>query len=83
MDALLEVANHAVTHNKVFCLNLSAPFLIQFFQVCTFKPRVKLFFSLSLSSPYSPVSFSCYCLLWSHVPSIPAPCVLSCNCRTR
>lgn len=33
VDALLEVANHAVTHNKVFCLNLSAPFLIQFFQV--------------------------------------------------
>lgn len=43
VDALLEVANHAVTHNKVFCLNLSAPFLIQFFQVCSSSPRVKCF----------------------------------------
>lgn len=33
VDALLEVATHAVEENKVFCLNLSAPFLIQFFQV--------------------------------------------------
>lgn len=32
VDSLLEIANHAVEHNKVFAINLSAPFLIQFFQ---------------------------------------------------
>lgn len=31
VESLLEVAEHAVQHNKVFALNLSAPFLIQFF----------------------------------------------------
>lgn len=32
VESLLEVAEHAVEHNKVFAMNLSAPFLIQFFQ---------------------------------------------------
>lgn len=31
MESILYIANHAVTHNKIFALNLSAPFLIQFF----------------------------------------------------
>lgn len=34
VDSLLQIAQHAVDNNKVFALNLSAPFLIQFFQVC-------------------------------------------------
>eukprot|EP00597_Dinobryon_sp_UTEXLB2267_P001111 CAMPEP_0170070592 /NCGR_PEP_ID=MMETSP0019_2-20121128/8822_1 /TAXON_ID=98059 /ORGANISM="Dinobryon sp., Strain UTEXLB2267" /LENGTH=339 /DNA_ID=CAMNT_0010278901 /DNA_START=34 /DNA_END=1053 /DNA_ORIENTATION=+ len=31
VDAILELGRHAVTENKIFCMNLSAPFLIQFF----------------------------------------------------
>ncbi|EWM21385.1 adenosine kinase [Nannochloropsis gaditana] len=31
VESLLVVADHAVEHNKIFAMNLSAPFLIQFF----------------------------------------------------
>lgn len=31
VDAILTVAKHAVANNKIFAINLSAPFLIQFF----------------------------------------------------
>ena len=33
VDSILYVARHAVEHNKIFMMNLSAPFLIQYFQV--------------------------------------------------
>jgi adenosine kinase len=31
VDSILNIANHAVENNKIFAMNLSAPFLIQFF----------------------------------------------------
>ena len=31
VEAILELGKHAVTENKIFSMNLSAPFLIQFF----------------------------------------------------
>lgn len=31
VDSILSIAKHAVDNNKTFCINLSAPFLIQFF----------------------------------------------------
>lgn len=31
VDSILHIANHAVENNKIFAMNLSAPFLIQFF----------------------------------------------------
>lgn len=31
VESLVQVAEHAVANNKVFCLNLSAPFIIDFF----------------------------------------------------
>jgi adenosine kinase len=31
VDSLVQVAEHAVAQNKVFCLNLSAPFIVDFF----------------------------------------------------
>lgn len=31
VPSLVQVAEHAVAHNKVFCLNLSAPFIVDFF----------------------------------------------------
>jgi adenosine kinase len=33
VESLLDIAQHAVENSKVFAINLSAPFLIQFFQV--------------------------------------------------
>lgn len=31
VDSLLHVAKHSATNGKIFCMNLSAPFLVQFF----------------------------------------------------
>eukprot|EP00030_Apusomonadida_sp_AF-17_P000109 a1169_346.p2 GENE.a1169_346~~a1169_346.p2 ORF type:complete len:360 (+),score=171.10 a1169_346:44-1081(+) len=31
-DAMLDIARHAAAQNKVYCFNLSAPFLVQFFK---------------------------------------------------
>lgn len=31
VDSILSVAKHTIENNKIFCMNLSAPFLIQFF----------------------------------------------------
>merc|ERR1712073_4186 len=32
VDSMLKVAKHCAENNKTYCLNLSAPFLIQFFK---------------------------------------------------
>ncbi|XP_062375397.1 adenosine kinase isoform X2 [Sardina pilchardus] len=32
LESILKVARHAAEHNKIFCLNLSAPFICQFFK---------------------------------------------------
>ncbi|CAL8284796.1 unnamed protein product [Arctogadus glacialis] len=32
LESILKVAKHAAEHNKVFCLNLAAPFISQFFK---------------------------------------------------
>eukprot|EP00638_Chattonella_subsalsa_P008153 CAMPEP_0117760686 /NCGR_PEP_ID=MMETSP0947-20121206/16788_1 /TAXON_ID=44440 /ORGANISM="Chattonella subsalsa, Strain CCMP2191" /LENGTH=351 /DNA_ID=CAMNT_0005581445 /DNA_START=43 /DNA_END=1098 /DNA_ORIENTATION=- len=31
LDTILSVGNHCVDNNKIFCMNLSAPFIVQFF----------------------------------------------------
>lgn len=31
-ESILKVAKHASDHNKIFCMNLSAPFISQFFK---------------------------------------------------
>jgi len=46
VESMLVVAKHAAENNKVFCMNLSAPFLIQFFgdQMATMMPYCDFLF---------------------------------------
>lgn len=47
VESLLKVTNHAVANNKIFCLNFSAPFIIDFFadQVAAALPFADFVFS--------------------------------------
>jgi adenosine kinase len=47
VESLVQVAEHALANNKVFCLNLSAPFIVDFFgdQLATAMPYADFLFA--------------------------------------
>lgn len=46
LESILKVAKHASENNKIFCLNLSAPFICEFFKEALMKvmPYVDILF---------------------------------------
>lgn len=54
MESILKVAKHASENNKIFCLNLSAPFICEFFKEALLKvmPYVDILFGNETVSMY-------------------------------
>lgn len=55
LESILKVAKHASENNKLFCLNLSAPFICQFFKdnLMQVMPYVDVLFGNETVSPKS------------------------------
>lgn len=64
LESILKVAKHASENNKLFCLNLSAPFICQFFKdnLMQVMPYVDVLFGNETVSPKSSGYIGCVCV---------------------
>lgn len=69
-ESILKVAKHASDHDKIFCMNLSAPFISQFFKepLMEVMPYVDILFGNETVSDAARVTgpLKCRYCLWLH-----------------